>query len=179
MHDCIRPAAACLLPCQWSHSAQLSASLVPLHACRHGCYQLWPKYYHWELCIVSHSACAEANTQQRTIGLGYPCEIKCKKLSETTIAFSNVKLLPRRRYQERMGSFRAVAYARGCPSTLSQKRRRVAAYRTGERSAAPSRDGECRVSRSRSRSPGAISRRLTLDVSIGRRRGAIDRLVLV
>ena len=27
--------------------------------------------------------------------MGYPCEIKCKKLSETTIAFSNVKLLPR------------------------------------------------------------------------------------
>jgi hypothetical protein len=37
----------------------------------------------------------QPNREQSSIGLGYPCDQKCKKLSETTIAFSNVKLLPR------------------------------------------------------------------------------------
>jgi len=67
------------------------------------------------LCTSQHA------TKQRTIGLGYPCEIKCKKLSETTIAFSNVKLLPRPSRHEDIRSAWVHSepwrnYARGCPS---------------------------------------------------------------
>ena len=64
----------------------------------------------------------QPNREQSSIGLGYPCDQKCKKLSETTIAFSNVKLLPRPSRHEDIRSAHGFIQSRGVCTRVPQPR---------------------------------------------------------